>query len=74
MLVTELGQTLSQDEFSTLKACVETQTQAATARGVGRRAVEDLRRNLLRRMVAEKVGFKSFLDEVLEKSGARRQA
>lgn len=66
MLVTGIGQSLEPEVFSRLKAGVDERMKSAEARGVGRRALEDLRRNGLRRAVAEHVGFQSFLDEVLK--------
>jgi len=66
MLVTEVGQSLAPDVFARLRDTVDGRMREAEARGVGRRALEDLRRNGLRRAVADEAGFSSFLDEVLK--------
>ncbi len=66
MLVTEIGQSLSPGVFADVRARVDESVRIAAERGVGRRALEDLRRNGLRKAVAEHVGFESFIEEVLK--------
>lgn len=66
MLVTEIGQSLSPEVFAGLKAGVDETMRHAESRGVGRRALEDLRRNGLRKAVADHAGFRSFIEEVLK--------
>ena len=67
MLVTGLGQTIDPDRFKKICSEVEKDTNASADRGVGRKALEDLRRRKLRIAVAQSIGFESFLDAVLKR-------
>ena len=66
MLVTGLGQTLDPESFHAVLADVENHVRTAAGRGVGRRAVEELRRKTLRQMVGQRFGFESLMDAVVK--------
>jgi hypothetical protein len=65
LLVTGLAQTMATERLDEIRAAVEKDIEKAVSCGVGRRAIEDLRRHGLRKAVATAVNFESFMDEVV---------
>lgn len=72
MLVMAIGETLPPQEFAAIREAVEGRLKDAEARGLGRKAIDDLRRNGLRKAVAEHTGFTGFIDAVLKDPKGRR--
>lgn len=71
MVVSAMGASLGTERLSAIGSATADKAAAAAARGIGQRAIKDLERNLFRKAVAAECGFRSFLDEVLQRPGTK---